>query len=131
MMKSKSVLFVHHSNDLYGADIMLLETVKGLDREQFSPIVVLPDDCRGQGGLAAELEAVKVPYVFIPLGVIRRKYFRPRYLLRYCLELVNATKKLLGMVREHYVSLVHSNTMAVCAGAFAARLAGVRHVWHI
>ncbi len=131
MSAPKTILFIHHSNDLYGADIMLLETIQGLDRSLFAPMVVLPEDCRTPGGLAAELEKAGVPYRFLPLGVIRRRYFKPNNVLRYFRELAAGVKSLKETIREHNVALVHSNTLAVCAGAFAARLAGVKHVWHI
>jgi glycosyltransferase involved in cell wall biosynthesis len=131
MSKPKAILFIHHSNDLYGADIMLLETIRGLDRSLFAPMVVLPEDCRSEGGLAAELEKASIPYRFLPLGIIRRRYFKPGNVMRYIWELTGAVTALRRMIREENVALIHSNTLAVCAGAFAARLAGVKHVWHI
>jgi glycosyltransferase involved in cell wall biosynthesis len=125
------ILFVHHSNDLYGADIVLLETVKGLDRSRFSPIVVLPEDCRHPGGLAAELEKIQVPFLFGPLAVMRRKYFRPARILGYGVELTRAVRLLARIIRESKVEIVHSNTLSVSAGAIAARLTRTPHVWHI
>ena len=131
MKKTAPVLFVHHSNDLYGADVMLLETVKGLDPEQFTPYVVLPDDCKAQGGLAAELEKAKIPYQFIPLAVIRRKYFKLGHFPTYCLEAVRAIGALRRIIREQRIQIVHSNTLAVATGALAARITGKKHIWHI
>jgi glycosyltransferase involved in cell wall biosynthesis len=127
----RSVLFVHHSNDLYGADVVLLETVKGLDRSRFSPLVVLPEDCRHPGGLAAELEKIQVPFLFCPLAVMRRKYFRAARVLGYSAELIRAVRLLARIIRENNVDLVHSNTLAVWTGAIAARLTGTPHVWHV
>lgn len=128
---TRTVLFVHHSNDLYGADVVLLETVKGLDRSRFSPIVVLPEDCRHPGGLAAELEKIQVPFLFCPLAVMRRKYFRPTHTLGYGIELIRAVRLLIRIIHESNVELVHSNTLAVWTGAIAARLTGTPHVWHV
>lgn len=127
----RTILFVHHSNDLYGADVVLLETVKGLDRSRFSPIVVLPEDCRHPGGLAAELEKIQIPYLFCPLAVMRRKYFRPARAIGYGAELIRAVSLLKKIIRENNVELVHSNTLAVWTGAIAARLTRTPHIWHV
>jgi glycosyltransferase involved in cell wall biosynthesis len=128
---ARTILFVHHSNDLYGADVVLLETVKGLDRSRFSPVVVLPEDCRHPGGLAAELEKIRVPFLFCPLAVMRRKYFRPARTLVYGTEMIRAVRLLTKVIRENNVELVHSNTLAVWTGAIAARITSTPHVWHI
>jgi glycosyltransferase involved in cell wall biosynthesis len=128
---ARTILFVHHSNDLYGADVVLLETVKGLDRSRFSPLVVLPEDCRHPGGLAAELEKIQVPFLFCPLAVMRRKYFRAARVWGYGAELIRAVRLLARIIRENKVDLVHSNTLAIWTGAIAARLTGTPHVWHV
>lgn len=131
MSHAMPVLFLHHSNDLYGADIMLLETVRGLDPSRYQPIVVLPEDCRGPGGLASELERLGVDFQFLSLAVIRRRYFKLTYLLAYCLEFLIAVWKVCRIIRCQKVAVVHSNTLAICPGAFAAKLMGIPHIWHV
>ena len=138
MPEPKTILFVHHSNELYGADIVLLQTIRGLDRSLFSPIVLLPEDVRDGdglvkegGGLSAELEKAGVPITFLPLAVLRRRYFKPKNFPGYMRELAGSILSIRKIIREKNVSLVHSNTMAVWSGAFAARVAGVKHVWHV
>ena len=43
-MHPQAILFIHHANDMYGADIGLLHSLKSLDRERYYPIVILPYD---------------------------------------------------------------------------------------
>jgi len=129
--KIRTILFVHHGNDLYGADVVLLETVKGLDRSRYAPFVVLPEDCQSEGGLAAELENLQVPFQFCPLAVMRRRYLKPGHVLRHCIEFIQAVRALTRMIRERQVAIVHSNTLAVCAGAVAARMTRTPHIWHV
>ncbi len=62
-----TILFVHNSNDLYGADVVLLNLIRGLDRKQFRAIVALPADVRHINRLSAKLEALKIPFYFLPL----------------------------------------------------------------
>ncbi len=127
----RTILFVHHSNDLYGADIVLLQTLRGLDRSRYAPFVVLPDDCAGSGGLAGELEKLGVPYNFTPLAILRRKYLHPARLPLYFFRFLLAVGVLIRIIRRKQVNLVHSNTLAVCSGAVAARLTRTPHVWHV
>jgi glycosyltransferase involved in cell wall biosynthesis len=127
----QNILFVHHSNDLYGADIVLLETIKHLDRALFTPLVILPADSQHLGRLAPRLVEANAEAIFLPLAVMRRKYFKPGRVAGYIFELAGAVRSLRRIIREREIHLVHTNTLAVTAGAFAARLAGVPHVWHV
>lgn len=127
----RNLLFVHHSNDLYGADIVLLETVKRLDRTQFHPIVILPEDSRHIGRLTPHLAAHGIEYHFLPLGVMRRKYLKPRTVARFVVEFASAVRKLRQLMREKSIDVVHTNTLAVCAGAVAAKREKIPHIWHV
>ncbi len=127
----RNLLFVHHSNDLYGADIVLLETVKRIDRTQFHPIVVLPEDSRHIGRLTPHLAEHGIEHHFVPLGVMRRKYLKPGTVARFVVEFASAVRKLRRLIREKKIDVVHTNTMAVCAGAIAAKLEKISHVWHV
>jgi hypothetical protein len=83
----QNILFVHHSNDLYGADIVLLETIKHLDRALFTPLVILPADSQHIGRLAPRLVEANAEAIFLPLAVMRRKYFKPGRVAGYIFEL--------------------------------------------
>jgi glycosyltransferase involved in cell wall biosynthesis len=125
------VLFAHAGAELYGADRILLELAQGLKARGHALQVVLPTP----GPLHDELARAGVPSSRRNLGVLRRRYFSPLGLLNRLCRLVGATLHLrrlaLQMLREHGAAVVHSNTTAVLAGALAARLAGVPHVWHV
>ena len=86
----------------------------------FSPIILLPEDVRDGdgfvkegGGLSAELEKAGVPIRFLPLAVLRRRYFKPKNFPGYIRELAGSILSIRKIIREENVSLVHSNTMAV------------------
>jgi glycosyltransferase involved in cell wall biosynthesis len=127
----QNILFVHHSNDLYGADIILLETVRHLDRSRFKPLVILPQDSQHIGRLAPRLAAANAEVIFLPLAVMRRKYFRPGRVARYLFELAAAIHSIRRIILDRKIHLVHTNTLAVTAGSFAARIVRVPHVWHV
>lgn len=125
------VLFVHHSNDLYGADVMLLETVRRLDPLRFSAHVVLPSDAKGTGGLCAELARIRVGVTWMPLPIFRRKYLRPRYLFSYLARSITSFFKLRSLILELEANIVHLNTLAVAPTALSVRAASVPIVWHV
>ena len=121
------VLFVHAGAELYGADRILLELAAGLLERGHGLHVVLP----GPGPLHHELQQLGVPTQQCNLGVLRRRYFNPRGLLNRVCRVLGAVWHLRQLVRAKRIDIVHSNTTAVIAGAVAAWLAGVPHVWHV
>ena len=126
-----NILFVHAGNDMYGADVILLELVKRLDRARFRPLVLLPADSKHLTRLSRRLQECDVEYKFIRMGVIRRKYFRPLGLIRFLVDFLIGIASITSIILRRQITLVHSNTLAVTAGAFAARITGRPHVWHI
>jgi glycosyltransferase involved in cell wall biosynthesis len=100
----------------------------GLDRERFTPLVVLPDD---EGPLATDLDRLGVEVVARPLAVVRRGQLSPLGLSALSGRLTADTAALRRLIRKRQVALVHSNTSVVLSGAGAARAAGVPHVWHV
>ncbi|HJV18964.1 MAG TPA: glycosyltransferase family 4 protein [Sediminibacterium sp.] len=121
------ILFLHSSSDLYGASKILLVTIDILRRNGHIPIVVLS----AGGPLAEELENRQVEIIYLKLGILRRKYMHPAGIYNRIHTLYKAVQTLKKIIRQEKIDLVYSNTTAVLAGAFAARQAGVRHIWHV
>jgi glycosyltransferase involved in cell wall biosynthesis len=130
-MTTQAILFVHHANDMYGADIGLLHSIRSLDRNQYYPIVILPADMPPPGMLSSELDRLGVEYHIAPLGVLRRKYLSPRRILPLMLDLMKGIAFVRSMVRRRGVALVYANTINSLSGAIGGRLAGVPVLWHI
>lgn len=126
-----NLLYVHSSNELYGADIVLSMLVKGLDAGAYRPLVVLPCDVPYEGLLSQELGKSGIPYRILDHAVLRRMYFRPLGIVQYVIRLVKSTTRLSRLIRQEKIDLVHSNTSAVLAGALAAKITGTPHIWHI
>jgi glycosyltransferase involved in cell wall biosynthesis len=124
------ILFLHSSDDLYGADVILLQLVRSLDRERFIPIVVLPDDMRHVGLLSAELSASGIEYQHLPVAIIRRRYISLLGILPFLRKLIVGTFAVRRLVRERNISLIHGFTLAVAAAPFAAAVTGVPLIMH-
>lgn len=125
------VLVLHNNNDLYGADKILVELLTRIDQTRFVPVVVLPTDTRHINRLSRRLEQSGIEVLFMPLGILRRKYFTATGMPKVGLDISTATYRLLRVIRQRQISLVHTNTNTILAGAFAARMAGLPHIWSV
>jgi glycosyltransferase involved in cell wall biosynthesis len=129
-MSPRPILFIHHANDMYGADIGLLHAVQSMDREKYFPIVILPSDMP-TGMLSPELERLGVEFHFADLGILRRKYLTPRAILPLMLGILRGATFVRSMARNRGVALVYINTFVPVSGAIGGRLAGIPVLWHI
>jgi glycosyltransferase involved in cell wall biosynthesis len=130
MHERPSMLFLHPSDELYGADRSLLAMVAAA-RDLVTPVVVLPDDLPYGGALRRRLSELGVDVRVGPVPVIRRQYLRPSSLLPWLWRSTKGTWWLLRIGRETRTVAIVSNTTAVIAGPVVARLLGRPHAWYI
>jgi glycosyltransferase involved in cell wall biosynthesis len=124
----KKILLVHNSADIYGASRSLLRLAQRLDRSQFQPLVLLPED----GPLAKLLTESEIETLLFPnLRVITRPVLRSARIAPWMLGFLPSALSLASILRKKNISLVHTNTGVICNSAMAARLAGITHIWHI
>ncbi len=123
-----TILFVHHTSDLYGASRSLLRLSVRLRAEGHCVIAVLPSD----GPLGRELSASGVAVVhssFMP--ALHRTEFNLVGISKLLLRLPVSVMWFIRLIRRHQVSLVHTNSAVILSSGIAARLTGTPHVWHI
>jgi len=123
-------LFVHSSNELYGADVILLGLMEERDPAIWEPTIILPNDVVYQGRLAARLNLIQVPHQEMKLAVLRRRYFSLLGFPLYIIYFITSVLKLVRMIKRGDYDIVHTNTTAVIPGAVAAKLTRRPHVWH-
>lgn len=123
----RTVLLLHSSAGLYGADVQLLAIVRGLDRSRWRAVCVLPE----QGPLVPLLEHAGAEVVIHPLAVLRRALATPRGALALTRAIGRDRRMLGALAREHGVALVHDNTSVILSGSAVARRAGVAHLTHV
>jgi glycosyltransferase involved in cell wall biosynthesis len=98
-----------------------------LDRRQFEPLVVFPDE----GPMVDAARALGCEVLVQPCChwlYFRRNAWYWKNLAGRMAPNVMALKRL---IRERGIDLVYTNTSAIFEAALAARLARVPHVWHI
>lgn len=125
------VLFLHPSNELYGADTSLLYLLRGLDRTRFEPFVILANDLEYSGLLSKELTASGIRVASLPIAVARRKYLSPLGMPAFLGRVRSSVRMVSKIIEEESIDVVHTNTLAVWTGALAAKRTGRPHVWHI
>ncbi|NRG39799.1 glycosyltransferase family 4 protein [Rathayibacter sp. VKM Ac-2835] len=125
--RPSTVLFLHPSDEAYGADRVLLEAVRAVP-EGTTAEVWLPDDLDYPARpLSCLLEGRGITVRRMPLPVLRRAYLRPRHLPAF-LRRIRATGRAL---RDLDPALVYVNTAALALALPVARLLGAPTLLHL
>jgi len=123
----QKILMLHGSSDLYGASKIFVAAVTALQNSGFGVLVVLSED----GPLVDELQKMHAEVFIQKLGILRRKYFNPAGLVNRIKTIWRAKNFLEGLIKNHQISHIYSNTSAVLVGAFLSRKGGIKHIWHL
>ncbi|NLJ17125.1 MAG: glycosyltransferase family 4 protein [Clostridiales bacterium] len=121
-----NIMYLHAGAEMYGADKVLLDLIKNLDKNIFNPIVVLPEKGVLCDALSEYAEVMVVDY-----PILRRKYFNPKGIVYYFNAFLKYSKQLVKIAKEKNIDLVHVNTSAVFEGIYLKKKAGLPIVWHI
>ena len=129
-MTGPSILYVHPSDEAYGADRMLLAVVVGMQARGYRPTVLLPVDT-APGWLTAELRGHGIEVQRTELAVAARRRFRPLALPGYLVAVVRARAGIRRWARRVDARIIHVNTSAILAAGLVGRPGGARLVWHV
>jgi hypothetical protein len=121
------VLWVSHTAHPGGAELSLLEGIRGLQPYPVDSHVVVPHD----GELVGKLSGLGVPVSVIPFTwwVDREQRLTGR--IRRTVRHLTAMPRLVNLVRQIRPDVVVTNTLASPAGAMAAAVLRIPHIWHI
>ena len=121
------ILFVsHESGTDGGAARSLLDFLEQMAGSGFDPILAIPE----HGTLSKECEKRNISYEtyvtawWLTTGSVDHWLYSMG-------KLPSAVKQLCEIIQKHDIRLVHTNSAVMPAGAFAAALHGVPHVWHV
>ncbi|PTR16272.1 glycosyltransferase involved in cell wall biosynthesis [Nitrosospira sp. Nsp2] len=122
------ICFISHTAARNGAELALLELLKGLSTLNVQCLVFVPE----KGPLVPELDKLDIDWrvVSYPWWWKLRGKSLPRRALRTLGGLAAATRIAI-MLRRWRCDVVVTNTVAISTGAFAAWLARKPHVWHL
>lgn len=110
------VLYLHHVEQVSGAENSLLLLFRNLDRRRIVPFFAGP----GSGPFPTALAAENIPVLPVPFGRLRN-----------LAGLARSVWRIRKAIEDWRIDLLHSNgpQTNVCAG-MAGRLAGIPVVWH-
>ena len=123
----KRILYLHAGAEMYGADKVLLELIKGLDSKEFEAHVILPND----GVLVEALRQVGAKVSVLDYPILRRKYFNLKGIADYIRSYNFYAKQIALYAREHSIDMVHNNTAAVLEGIYLKRKLKLPLIWHV
>lgn len=123
----KNILFLHAGAEMYGADKVMLDLIKRLDKNKYNPLVILPTN----GVLVDALKKENIKVVVMPYPIMRRKYFNPKGLIQYAFGMVKSTHEIAKIAKEHRIDLIHTNTAATLEGSFISKKLHIPQLWSI
>ena len=123
----QKILYLHAGAEMYGADKVLLELIKGLDKDLFEAHVILPND----GVLVSALETVGAKVSVLDYPILRRKYFNPKGIFEYFRSYNRFSKEIAKYAQDNGISLLHNNTTAVLEGIYVKRKLKLPLIWHV
>lgn len=123
----KRILYLHAGAEMYGADKVLLELIKGLNPQEFEAHIILPND----GVLVEALRQVGAQVSVLDYPILRRKYFNPKGIVDYIRSYNFYAKQIALYAREHSIDMVHNNTAAVLEGIYLKRKLKLPLIWHV
>ena len=123
----KRILYLHAGAEMYGADKVLLELIKGLDCQEFETHVILPND----GVLVEALRQVGAQVSVLDYPILRRKYFNLKGIADYIRSYNFYAKQIALYARAHSIDMVHNNTAAVLEGIYLKRKLKLPLIWHV
>lgn len=127
MNKKKNILFLHSGAELYGADKILIEVLKGLDKKKFFPLVIIPN----KGPLEKELKKYNIKFIVYDFPILRRQYFNVHGMIKYTSKFIRSMFYIKKVVKNNNIDIISSNTLAVLEGAIFSKMFRKSHVWHI
>lgn len=122
-----NILFLHAGAEMYGADKVMLDLIRRLDKTKYTPYVVLPTN----GVLVDALKKENIDVSVIPYPIMRRKYFNFKGIMQYGVRLIKYSNQLVKFAKRHEIDVVHTNTAAVLEGSAVARKLHIPQLWSI
>jgi len=116
--KKFNILYLHNESIMGGAEISLLNLVKGLNKRLFIPHFA----CSKEGLFIDELEKIEITPDFVQFPGMRRP--NP-------VQIYNTVRDLIDIIKKKHINLIHSNQpRSNLFGAIAAKIKNIPIVWH-
>lgn len=121
------ILYINHTGLVSGAEKVLIDILRGLDRERYQPFVICPMD----GGLVDEVLHLNVEWR--PISAINARFaWRPDRVLGAVASLFKAIAGIREQILLLAPDLIHANSVrAGIVASIAALGTGKQVIWHV
>lgn len=126
-MSKIKILYLHAGAEMYGADKVLLDLVRRLDKKLYEAHVILPND----GPLVQQLKQHNIKVDTIPYPILRRKHFNIKGIITYIKDYIKYSKSLTAYAKNNNIDLIHNNTTAVLEGIYISKKLNKPLIWHV
>ncbi|QTA83255.1 Glycosyltransferase, family I [Desulfonema limicola] len=124
-IKRKTVLFISHSSDLYGAERSFLDLIMGLKKNN---AIVL---CPSKGLFTEILERHNIKYIKIFYKKwTHRKYLVVQSFFQFFINII-ACIRVFFKIRKNKIDMVYTNTSVCPIGSIISIFFRCPHIWHI
>lgn len=124
---ARHALVVHQGSELYGADRMLVESVRALLDAGWAVTVALPSE----GPLTTVLRDTGAPIVVTDMPVLRKAFLSPRGLLSLAGVAARRLPDHVRLIRSSRADVVYVNTVTIPGWVLLARVMGRPVVCHV
>ncbi len=123
------ILFVHAPPDLYGASRSLLRLTNRLKQDGHSVKVILPL----YGELVDALKSNGIEIIIQEnLSNISRKRFKSFFfVIMFIFRIPFSVLRLIKIIKSFKPDILHTNTSLIVSSSIAAKICGIRHIWHV
>jgi glycosyltransferase involved in cell wall biosynthesis len=122
-----NILYLHAGAEMYGADKVMLDLIRNLDKAKYNPIVILPTE----GVLVDAFKKEGVRVEVIPYPIMRRKYLNLKGIWQYGFEIIKYSRLLANIAKIEKIHLIHTNTAAVLEGCNISKKLHIPQLWSI
>lgn len=121
------ILYLHVGAEMYGADKVMFDLIRNLDKTKYEPYVILPED----GVLVSALKEENIRVDVIPYPILRSQNFHLKGIVSYCIDYIKYSRKIKQIAIEEQIDLIHNNTSAVLEGCYVSKCLKIPQIWVI
>lgn len=125
----KNILFINHTNDVFGAENVLLKIIDYCLEEAKQNVHVLEPKHKNESHFRLRLEKLGCQNIIsLPYKNLGNSRIRSYLVMFYNLY---AIMYMYFYVKKNKINVIYSNTSTTCVGIILAFLTRKEHIWHI
>ena len=134
-----NILYFSPSNNIGGAELSLLDILKCAKDNGHYCYVALPPVKREDEEFINRLKPFCEDYFFVqpmpwhlvPNTILTKKIINYLYNIYLSGWHISSVFKIFKIIKRHQIQIVHTNTIMTIDAAIAAKISGIKHVWHL